>query len=165
MAVATMRPKDGATDIGINAKSRKDVAQSLARTLAGTYLLQLKTQYYHWNVTGGNFHSLHELFNEQYEELSGAVDELAERIRALGVSAPGTFQEFSAMSSLTEDRSLPGTWGAMVNNLLAANEEVAREIRERIKLAQKSGDEGTADLFIKRIQAHEKAAWMLRSHL
>lgn len=164
MTLTHVKSRNDDIEIGINAKSRKDVAQSLSRVLADTYVLQLKTKYYHWNVTGALFHSLHTLFDAQYQELSNAVDELAERIRALGVTAPGTFHEFSGLSSLKEDKYLPTGWNDMVYNLTAAHEQLICDIREKLTLVQKAGDEGTADLFIRRIQEHEKAAWMLRSH-
>ena len=163
--MATIIPRHTDADIGINAKSRKEVAQMLSKQLADTYLLQLKTKYYHWNVTGENFHGLHELFDAQYEELAEASDELAERIRALDLEAPGTFQEFLKQASLKEDKNLPAGWREMVRNLLEAHEDIIRQTRNKVTAAQKAGDEGTADLFIGRLQAHEKAAWMLRSHL
>jgi len=165
MTLTKVKPASNDAGIGISSRSRKDVAQALGQALSDTYSLQLKTQYYHWNVTGELFHSLHTLFGAQYEELAEAVDELAERIRVLGHNAPGTFREFAEFSSLREDRYLPADWQTMVGNLAAAHEEVARSLREKIPAAQKNGDEGTADLFIGRLQAHEKAAWMLRSHL
>ncbi|MEI7669232.1 MAG: Dps family protein [Pseudomonadota bacterium] len=151
--------------IGIDAKHREAVAKELKKILADTYSLQLKTQYYHWNVTGVNFHNLHLLFGTQYDELSLAVDELAERIRSLGFNAPGTFRQFLDISSIKEDAILPSNWPEMVSNLKDAHEEIAASIRNKIELAQKAGDEGTADLFIKRIQEHEKAAWFLRSQV
>jgi starvation-inducible DNA-binding protein len=165
MALAKTKAASGEIGIGLNSNARKEVAEALSHGLANTYLLQLKTQYYHWNVTGPQFISLHLLFEEQYKALAAGVDELAERIRSLGFSAPGTFRNFEELAMLQEDKSLPGGWEMMVANLVAAHESLSRNARERIKFVQKMGDEGTADLFIRRLQEHEKAAWMLRSHL
>jgi starvation-inducible DNA-binding protein len=165
MALTKAKPAANEAEIGLTPAARKEVAQLLKESLANTYSLQLKTQYYHWNVTGPTFSSLHALFASQYEELSSAVDELAERIRTLGHTTPGTFHEFAALSSLKEDKYPPSDWKAMVANLLAAHEALTRRVRDKITAAQKNGDEGTADLFIGKLQAHEKAAWMLRSHL
>lgn len=152
-------------NIGINPKNRKEVVELLEKQLSDTYILQLKTKYYHWNVTGSNFFSLHTLFDTQYAQLAEAVDELAERIRSLGFSTPGTFHEFLELADLGEDKSLPASWQDMVTNLVAAHEHLAKTTRDKISASQKDGDEGTADLFIKRLQEHEKAAWFLRSHL
>lgn len=164
MALTTMKPKLNDLDIGISAKARKEVAECLAQQLADAYVLQLKTKYYHWNVTGTMFFSLHTLFDTQYEELSTEVDEAAERMRALGVTAPGTLHEFGKLTTIKEDKLLPTSWRAMVENLTEAHEELIRKMRERLATVQKAGDEGTADLFVRRLQEHEKAAWMLRSH-
>lgn len=151
--------------IGLEKNARKHVAEALGQVLAETYLTQLKTQYYHWNVTGTHFSSLHLLFEGQYNALSAAVDEIAERIRTLGFPTPGTFREFASLASVKEDTSLPADWETMVKNLLGANESIARHLRDRLSEVQEAGDEGTADLFIRRLQEHEKAAWMLRSYL
>ncbi len=156
---------NGSPDIGIDNRARKEVAQCLTYLLADTYVLQLKTQYYHWNVTGENFQALHTLFGAQYDALALSVDELAERVRALGHIAPGTFREFLALSLIEEDKSLPSGWKSMVHNLVAARETITRNTRKWLETVQKAGDEGTADIFIKMLQEHEKAAWMLRSHL
>ncbi len=150
---------------GLGANARKEVAVCLGQLLAETYVLQLKTQYYHWNVTGPHFSALHVLFGGQYDAIAVAVDEVAERIRSVGHVAPGSFREFSALASIKEDKSLPASWKEMVENLTEANETVARVAREWLPKIQKAGDEGTADLLIRRLQEHEKAAWMLRSHL
>ncbi len=165
MALTKVKPASGDMDIGLNAKSRKEVAQCLSELLADSYLLQLKTQFYHWNVTGENFLNLHLLFEKQYDELAEAVDELAERIRALGHVAPGTFHQFSELTSLEEDIGLPSSWQKMVVNLAEAHETVTRAAREKLEAVQKAEDEGTADILIRRLQAHEKSIWMLRSHL
>jgi starvation-inducible DNA-binding protein len=155
----------GEPAIGLERNARKHVAVSLAQMLAETYLTQLRTQYYHWNVRGEHFNQLHTLFEGQYNALAAGVDELAERLRALGYPAPGTFSEFLSLAKLEEDTSLPADWQTMVSNLLMSNEALARHLREGIKEAQEAGDEGSADLFIRRLQEHEKAAWMLRSYL
>jgi starvation-inducible DNA-binding protein len=164
-AVAHKTSSSSEPAIGLENRTRKDVVESLTHALADTYLLQVKTQYYHWNVTGPQFSSLHLLFEGQYNALAAAVDEYAERIRALGAFSPGTFREFEALSNLKEDKALPESWEAMVRNLLDANEAVARNIRQAIGDIEDTGDEGTTDLFVRRIQEHEKAAWMLRSLL
>ena len=157
----------GATDIniGLGANARKEVAAALTQMLADTYTLQLKTQYYHWNVTGSNFSGLHALFETQYNGLQAAVDEVAERIRAVGHTAQGTLRDFAAEASVKEDKTLPANSMEMVKNLAEANETVSREARDLLPKVQKAGDEASADLLIRRIQEHEKAAWMLRSHL
>lgn len=166
MSIAKMKSEPGTEiNIGLGANARKEVAGLLSQLLAETYLLQLKTQYYHWNVTGPHFAALHKLFEAQYDAVSEAVDEVAERIRSIGHVAPGTFREFSASSAVKEDKSLPASWEDMVKNLAVANETVARSAREWLGRVQKAGDEGSADLLIRRMQEHEKAAWMLRSHL
>jgi starvation-inducible DNA-binding protein len=152
-------------DIGISKNNRKEIVENLKSQLSDTYILQLKTQFYHWNVTGGNFHQLHLLFGSQYDELALAVDELAERTRSLGFNVIGTFNEFLKFAQVTEDKLLPQTSQEMLENLLSAHEHIAKTTREKIANAQKNGDEGTADLFIKRLQEHEKTAWFLRSHL
>lgn len=166
MAVAKMKSLSvNEPVIGLTDTSRKQVSEYLAQTLSDTYLLQVKTKFYHWNVTGHQFASLHALFDAQYTELSGAVDEIAERIRALGHTSPGTLRDFLQLSSLTEDKTLPEDWTIMVKNLVSGHEEIIRECRGKLALTQKADDEGTADLYIRRLLAHEKAAWMLRSHL
>jgi starvation-inducible DNA-binding protein len=166
MSLAKIKSATGAEPaIGLEKNARKHVAEALAQVLAETYLTQLKTQYYHWNVTGTHFSSLHLLFESQYNALAAGVDEIAERIRYLGFPTPGTFREFAALADLKEDASLPSDWETMVKNLLTANEGLARHLREKIEEAQEAGDEGSADLFIRRVQEHEKAAWMLRSFL
>lgn len=163
--MAKKSDKNAASEGKIGNNVHKAVAESLAKLLAATYVLQLKTQYYHWNVVGPHFAALHTLFGAQYDAIALAVDEVAERIRALGHIAPGTFREFLESSILSEDKTLPKRWEDMVKNLAAANEAVAGEARDSLPKIQKAGDEATADLLIRRIQEHDKAAWMLRSHL
>lgn len=150
---------------GMDKKSRKAVAEVLSVALASVYSLYLKTQFYHWNVTGPHFAELHAMFEEQYVALRNSVDEIAERIRALGYTSPGTFREFTELSSVSEDKTLPGSWQSMVKNLTQGHEAIARNLREAIPAVQKAGDEATADLFIGKLQEHEKTAWMLRSLL
>ena len=166
--MAQTKAKSSATDnidIGLGSNSRKEVAACLGHLLAGTYILQLKTQNYHWNVTGPHFAALHVLFGTQYDAIATAVDEVAERIRSIGHVTPGSFREFSSLSSIKEDKSQPEDWSEMVGNLAEDNEAIARECRESLHRVQKAGDEGSADLLIRRMQEHEKAAWMLRSLL
>jgi starvation-inducible DNA-binding protein len=149
-------------NIGIETKDRKQVCQVLSRLLADSYLLYLKTQNYHWNVTGKMFQSLHTLFEEQYKDLAEAVDEIAERIRALGEFAPGSFAAFSQVSSIKEETSIP-TAEEMIQNLVIGNEAVITTAREVITLCDDVKDEVTVDLMVERMQVHEKNAWMLRS--
>lgn len=166
MKIITMKtPSVEDVNTGLDKKARMQVTKALSQALANTYMLQLKTQFYHWNVTGPHFIALHELFAAQYDAIAKAVDELAERIRSLGGTAPGTFREFSALSGVTEDKSAPTGWQAMVKNLLAAHESVAQHLRKAVEVAQHFKDEATADLLIGRLDYHEKTAWMLRSHL
>ena len=135
---------------------------SLEKVLANTYALYLKTQNYHWNVVGANFKSLHELFNEQYDDLAAAIDEIAERIRALGVKVDGTFENFSKLSKIKSgDKNAKNE--VMIRDLISGNETVADFLKEGIKAAQAEQDEGTADLLIGRLKIHEKAIWMLQS--
>lgn len=142
----------------------KEVIEHLKHLLADTYLLYLKTQNFHWHVTGPNFHSFHKMFEEEYIQLANAVDEIAERIRALKDSAPATFKEFLELSQLKEDH---GKFSAnsMVQKLLHDHEVIIKSLKKLIKIAQDNGDEETADLAITRGEEHEKTAWMLRSSL
>lgn len=149
---------------GISEKNRDQVADGLAGVLADTYTLYLKTHNFHWNVTGPMFGSLHLLFETQYQELALAVDTLAERIRALGDFVPATFKQFQAMSDIKETEEIPKAT-EMIAQLLDGHEIVTRNAREVIEKADKLDDQATADLLTARLEAHEKAAWMLRSHL
>jgi starvation-inducible DNA-binding protein len=153
---------DAKVDIGINEPSRKEIAAGLGKLLADTYVLYGKTHSFHWNVTGPNFPQLHELFGAQYNELWTALDEIAERIRALGALAPASGKAMAAAASIKEAAGAPPAL-EMVKELLAGHETAIKTARPIIELAQGGGDEGTADLVIGRIQAHEKAAWMLRA--
>ncbi len=149
-------------DIGISHDDRGKIAAGLSRLLADSYTLYLKTHNFHWNVTGPMFVTLHQLFEEQYTELALAVDEIAERIRALGHPAPGSYGEFQALTSIRDDA---GTLDAqaMVAALVTAQETVARTAREIFPIVEAAADEPSADLLTQRMQVHEKNAWMLRS--
>jgi starvation-inducible DNA-binding protein len=149
-------------NIGISEKDRKTVCRGLNKLLADSYILYLKTQNYHWNVTGQMFQSLHLLFENQYQEQAIAVDVIAERIRALGEYAPGSFAAFSKVSSIKEESSIPAT-EEMIYNLIHGNEAVVTTAREIVSLADECEDDVTSDLMINRMQVHEKNAWMLRS--
>ena len=149
-------------NIGINEKDRKIVCKGLSKLLADAYLLYLKTQNYHWNVTGKQFRSLHVMFEEQYREQAEAIDEIAERIRALGEFAPATFSSFSKVTSIKEESGIP-TAEEMIHNLVQGNEAVVSTAREIISLADEAQDDVTTDLMVERMQVHEKNAWMLRS--
>ncbi len=138
--------------------------ENLEKTLANSYLLALKTQNYHWNVVGENFKSLHELFGSQYEDLSDAIDELAERIRALGSKVDGSFENFQKAGSIKSgDKNLKSS--DMIKDLIAGHEVIVSDLKDAVKVAQAGEDESTADMFIGRITIHEKAAWMLSSSL
>lgn len=151
-------------NIGISEDHRRAIADELSKVLADTYMLYLKTHNYHWNVTGELFHSLHEQFEEQYVELADAIDEIAERIRALGYRAPGTFKEFNELTSISEQQDEPEAL-EMVRRLALGNEQVLRTAREALQPANKAEDEATVDLLTQRLHVHSKTAWMLRSHL
>ncbi len=138
------------------------IADELTHFLADTYLLYLKTQNFHWNVTGPNFHSLHEMFEEQYNELAEAVDLIAERIRALKAAAPASFSHFLKLSSLKEENGVPPTKD-MLKQLTKDHETIVQIANNILTKSQKAQDEATTDLLIERIRAHEKTAWMLRS--
>lgn len=149
--------------INLDKTVRQQLAQNLSLILADTYILYAKTQNFHWNVMDPRFYSLHLFFEKQYRELAEALDEIAERIRMLGERAPGSLKQFIEVSSLKESNG-DLTAEEMLVELLKDHEALCRFIRERIELASKLGDEGTQDLLIQRLRAHEKMAWMLRSH-
>lgn len=151
-------------DIGIPESARLEIAEGLSHLLADTYSLYLKTHFYHWNVTGPMFNTLHLMFETQYNELALAVDLIAERIRALGVVAPGTYQQYSKLTVLKEDTDVPKAT-QMIKNLVEGQEAVVRTARSLYDIVEKSNDEATSDLLTQRIQLHEKTAWMLRSLL
>ena len=149
-------------NIGISESDRIELAAGLSKLLADTYTLYLKTHNYHWNVTGPMFQTLHLMFETQYNELALAVDLIAERIRALGVHAPGTYREYAKLTQIVEDEKVPAAQD-MIRNLVVAQETVIRTARSVYPLAEKAGDESTADLLTQRLNTHEKTAWMLRS--
>jgi len=151
-------------DIGIAEKDRQAIADGLSRLLADTYTLYLKTHSFHWNVTGPHFNTLHTMFETQYNELALAVDLIAERIRALGYPAPGSYAQYSELTSIPEETGVPNA-NDMVRQLVAGQEAVVRTARAVFPVAEEGGDQPTADLVTERMQIHEKTAWMLRSLL
>jgi starvation-inducible DNA-binding protein len=155
---------DQAIDIGIPDEQREAIAGGLSRLLADTYTLYLKTHNFHWNVTGPQFNTLHQMFEAQYTELATAVDEIAERIRALGHPAPGSYAAFARLSSIKEAEDRVSA-DEMLRQLVQDQETVVRTAREVFPLADAANDEPTAGLLSDRMQIHEKTAWMLRSML
>ncbi len=153
-----------AIDIGISAADRARIAKGLSRLLADSYTLYLMTHNFHWNVKGPMFNTLHLMFMGQYTEQWNALDLIAERIRALGVPAPGTYKEFVKLASIKEAEGVPSATD-MIRLLVAAQEATARTAREVFPLVDKANDQPTADLLTQRLQVHEKTAWMLRSLL
>ena len=151
-------------NIGISTEHRQKLADELSRLLADSYTLYLKTHNFHWNVTGPMFQTLHVMFEQQYTELAMAVDLVAERIRALGVHAPGSYAAYARLSSVSDTDGVPSALD-MVKLLVEAHETVIRTAREVVKSAEEAGDQATADLGTQRLQIHEKTAWMLRSLL
>jgi len=151
-------------NIGISEEHRRAIADGLSRLLADSYTLYLTTHNFHWNVTGPMFQTLHLMFMTQYNELWLATDEIAERIRALGFPAPGTYAEFGALTSIKDTQGVPKA-ADMIKLLVEGNEAVARTAREVFPLVEKANDQPTADLLTQRMQVHEKTAWMLRSLL
>jgi len=152
-------------NIGISEKDRAAIAGGLAKLLADTYTLYLTTHNFHWNVTGPMFNTLHAMFMAQYTELWNAVDPIAERIRSLGHPAPGSYGQFSQLSSLKDAPAQPPKALEMVRILVEGHEAVARTARSIFPQADKAGDEPTADLLTQRLTVHEQTAWMLRSLL
>ena len=144
--------------------NNKNVAKALHNIISNSYALALKTQNYHWNVIGANFKSLHELFGSQYEELSDAIDEIAERIRALDIKVSASFDAFSEESKIKNGNE-NSTAQVMVQELYNDNQTLTKILYDALKIAQKEGDEGTADMLIGRIEVHDKNAWMLKSSL
>ena len=153
-----------AIDIGISRQHREQIADGLSRVLADSYTLYLKTHNYHWNVTGPMFNTLHLMFEEQYTELALAVDVIAERIRALGFPAPGSYGAYAKLTEIPEEEGVPSA-KEMIANLVAAQETVVRTSRSIFPVVDEAGDEASADLLTQRMQIHEKNAWMLRSML
>jgi starvation-inducible DNA-binding protein len=151
-------------NIGIEPTTRQEIAAGLSRLLADTYTLYLKTHYFHWNVSGPMFQTLHLMFETQYTELALAVDLIAERIRALGFPAPGSYSEYAKLSSIPETTSVPKA-EEMIRLLVEGQESVCRTARSLFEVVDAARDEPTADLLTQRLQLHEKTAWMLRSLL
>jgi starvation-inducible DNA-binding protein len=151
-------------NLGINKEDRENISSGLARLLADSYTLYLKTHNYHWNVTGPQFNTLHMMFETQYTELAIAVDEIAERIRALGVKAPGSYTEFAKLTNVEEGNGDESA-EEMIRQLAIGQETIVRTAREAFPAADAANDEPTADLLTQRMQIHEKNAWMLRSML
>jgi starvation-inducible DNA-binding protein len=156
--------KTSGIDIGISAGDRAAIAQGLSRLLADSYTLYLMTHNFHWNVTGPQFNSLHLMFMGQYTEQWNALDLIAERIRALGHPAPGTYKEFVKLASIKEVEGVPKA-NDMIRLLVNAQEATARTARDLFALVDKANDQPTADLLTQRLEVHEKTAWMLRSLL
>ena len=152
-----------AVDIGITENARESVAEALNKTLADTYTLYMKTHAYHWNVTGPQFHTLHVMFEEQYNEMWAALDEIAERVRALGVFAPTSGKQFSDLTALDNADASPPPAATMVERLLSDHQTLIKRARDGLSIAEEAGDAASADLLTVRIQIHEKTAWMLRS--
>ena len=151
-------------DIGISGSDRKKLADGLSRLLADTYTLYLKTHNFHWNVTGPMFQTLHLMFETHYNELALAVDLIAERIRALGHVAPGSYKAYSKLSTIREEDGVPAAT-EMIRSLVKGHEAVAKTARAVFAVAATANDQPTADLLTQRLQIHEKTAWMLRSLL
>ncbi len=151
-------------NIGIASAERESIAEKLQALLADSYTLYLQTHNFHWNVTGPYFQQLHALFETHYTELALAVDEIAERIRTLGVAAPASYKAFAALSSINEIDGVPSAQ-EMLKILTANNEQVVRTCRDALLVAQEAGDESSAALISDRMRVHEKAAWMLRASL
>lgn len=149
-------------NIGIDEDQRKAIAHGLSVLLADSYTLYLKTHNYHWNVTGPMFQTLHTLFETQYNELALAVDEIAERIRALGEFAPGSYKEYAKLTSIKEADGIPSA-EEMIKDLVKGQEAIAKTARSIVPVADHAADEVTLDLLTQRMTVHEKTAWMLRS--
>ncbi|MGE0383282.1 MAG: Dps family protein [Gammaproteobacteria bacterium] len=163
-AKSKVQPQAGGIDIGLSVQDRRNIAQGLSRLLADSYTLYLMTHNYHWNVTGPMFNTLHLMFQGQYTEQWNALDLIAERIRALGYPAPGTYGEFARLASIEESEGVPKAMD-MVRNLVTAQEATARTARELFPTVSAANDQPTADLLTQRMEVHEKTAWMLRSLL
>ena len=158
------KAKTLAIDIGISAGEREKIARGLSALLADSYTLYLMTHNFHWNVTGPDFNSLHQMFMVQYTEQWTALDLIAERIRALGCPAPGTYKEFVKLASIREVEGVPKATD-MIRHLVTAQEATARTARRLFPVVEKANDQPTADLLTQRLEVHEKTAWMLRSLL
>ena len=158
------KTRSASISIGISDDDREKIARGLSALLADSYTLYLMTHNFHWNVTGPQFNSLHMMFMDQYTEQWNALDIIAERIRALGHPAPGTYKEFVKLASIKEIEGVPKSED-MVRHLVAAQEATARTARKLFDLVNAANDQPTADLLTQRLEIHEKTAWMLRSLL
>lgn len=165
MAKERTKTTKGSINIGIDEQDRAAIAKGLSRLLADTYTLYLTTHNFHWNVTGPMFNTLHAMFMGQYTELWNAVDPIAERIRALGHWAPGSYAQFASLASMSDAPSAPPKAIDMIKTLVNGHETVARTARELFPVVSKADDQPTADLLTQRLDIHEKTAWMLRSLL
>ena len=164
MQTANTPTQQTPVNIGISDQDRREIADGLSRLLADTYTLYLKTHNFHWNVTGPWFHSLHQMFEQEYTELAQAVDDIAERIRTLGYAAPGSYSEFAELASVQETRGVPVLRAEdMVRQLVESNETLVRTAREVLPAVERANDEASMDLLTERMRTHEKTAWMLRS--
>jgi starvation-inducible DNA-binding protein len=162
--MARKRTKTPAIDIGISGDDRKKIVRGLSELLADSYTLYLMTHNFHWNVTGPQFNSLHLMFMGQYTEQWNALDLIAERVRALGHPAPGTYKEFVRLATIKEVEGVPSAT-AMIRHLVSAQEATARTARKLFPVVSAANDQPTADLLTQRLEVHEKTAWMLRSLL
>jgi starvation-inducible DNA-binding protein len=162
--MSTKKNRTPAIDIGINAGHREKIVKGLSALLADSYTLYLMTHNFHWNVTGPQFNSLHAMFMAQYTEQWTALDQIAERIRALGHPAPGTYKEFVKLASIQEVEGVPKAT-EMIRHLVAAQEATARTARQLFPVVEAASDQPTADVLTQRLDVHEKTAWMLRSLL
>ncbi|PPU93156.1 Dps family protein [Xanthomonas albilineans] len=165
--LTALAPSAPNIDIGIGGGDRKKIAEGLSHFMADAFTLYLKTHNFHWNVTGPMFNSLHLMFETQYTEQWAALDNVAERIRALGFNAPGSYKEYAALTSIPEETGLSDSadWREMVRQLVVGNEAVCRTARKALKTADDVGDDPSVDMLTQRLQTHEKYAWMLRSLL
>lgn len=152
------------SNIEMTDEAKKVCVDALSKILADTYVLYLKTHNYHWNVEGPKFRSLHEMFEEQYRDLWDSIDDIAERIRALGHYAPGTYAKFQALSTVKDNEDIPVA-DNMLKELIADNETVTRTIRSALPTVQEAGDEASAGLLTDRLTTHEKQLWMMKSML
>jgi starvation-inducible DNA-binding protein len=162
--MSKVKANTSSINIGLSEKDRRAIADGLSRMLADTYTLYLKTHNFHWNVTGPMFQTLHVMFMTQYNETWLAVDLVAERIRALGYPAPGSYKEFAALTCIKDSSGVPNA-KEMIRQLVDGQETVVRTAREVLPIAEKAGDQPTVDLLSARMEVHEKNAWMLRSLL
>ena len=162
--MANQHAQEVKINIGISTEDRKKIVEGLSRFLADSYTLYLMTHNFHWNVTGPMFNSLHVMFMEQYTEQWNALDVIAERIRALGFPAPGTYKQFEQLATIREVEGVP-TAEEMIRHLVNAQEATARTARELFPVVDAANDQPTADMLTQRLDVHEKNAWMLRSLL